>query len=284
MQKLHSAGSRKKLVKSIVVTRKGEQKLEKKDIKIGAIYPLTGPLATVGRDIRQAIDLAVDIVNKRFDLPLPLARSKGFPLLGSRKIKVIYGDSQGNPAIGREEARRLIETENVIALIGSYQSSVTLQASTVAEAKKVPFLTPEASAPSLTERGFSWFFRSAPSDRLYTKPATLGNLLRLSSFSRLFQAMAVTSLGDWVGFVAVVALVTRLGGGRAGYAVSGVMLARLLPALLFGPFAGVLVDRFDRKRLMIIADIGRGAMYASMPRMGLTPASRATALRSSSYE
>ena len=97
-----------------------------------------------------------------------------------------------------------------------------------------------------------------------TKPATLRNLLRLPSFSRLFQAMAVTSLGDWVGFVAVVALVARLGGGRAGYAVSGVMIARLLPALIFGPFAGVLVDRFDRKKLMIAADIGRGAMYASM--------------------
>jgi dTMP kinase len=98
-----------------------------------------------------------------------------------------------------------------------------------------------------------------------TSPATLGNLLRIPSFSKLFQAMAVTSLGDWVGFVAVVSLVTDLGGRAAGYAVSGVMLARLLPALLFGPFAGVLVDRFDRKRLMIVADIGRGAMYASMP-------------------
>jgi dTMP kinase len=105
-----------------------------------------------------------------------------------------------------------------------------------------------------------------------TKPATLANLFRLPSFSRLFQAMAVTSLGDWVGFVAVVALVTQMGGGRAGYAVSGVMLARLLPALLFGPFAGVLVDRFNRKRLMIIADIGRGAMYASMPFLQNLPA------------
>jgi dTMP kinase len=105
-----------------------------------------------------------------------------------------------------------------------------------------------------------------------TTPATLGNLLRLPAFSKLFQAMAVTSLGDWVGFVAVVALVTRLGGGRAGYAVSGVMISRLLPALLFGPFAGVLVDRIDRKRLMILADIGRGTMYASMPFVQNLPA------------
>lgn len=80
--------------------------------------------------------------------------------------------------------------------------------------------------------------------------------------------MLVSSLGDWVGFVAVTALVTRLGGARAGYAVAGVMIARLLPLILFGPIAGVLVDRFDRKRLMIVADIARGVGYASMPFLG----------------
>jgi len=97
------------------------------------------------------------------------------------------------------------------------------------------------------------------------RPARLGDLLRHPQFSRLARAMAVSSLGDWVGFVAVAALVTRLGGERAGFAVAGVMAARLLPAVLFGLFAGVLVDRFDRKRLMMTADISRGLMYAAMP-------------------
>lgn len=131
---------------------------ENKEIKIGAVYPFTGSLATVGKDIRQAIDLAVEIVNNRYDLPLPLARTKGLPLLENQKIKVIYGDSQGIPSIGREVAKRLIVKEKVAALIGSYQSSVTLQASAIAEAKKVPFLSPDASAPSLTERNFQFFF------------------------------------------------------------------------------------------------------------------------------
>lgn len=98
-----------------------------------------------------------------------------------------------------------------------------------------------------------------------TKPATFRSLLRDSAFSRLYRAILVSSLGDWVGFVAVVALVTRIGGGSAGFAVSGVMLARLLPSIVFGPFAGVLVDRFDRKRLMVIADVARGIGYASLP-------------------
>src|SRR6266496_72595 len=99
-----------------------------------------------------------------------------------------------------------------------------------------------------------------------TRPATLKDLLTHPSFSRLWRAMLVSSLGDWVGFVAVAALVARLGGQRlGGLAVAGVMLARLLPSVLFGPIAGVFADRFDRRMLMVRADIARGTMYASMP-------------------
>ena len=99
-----------------------------------------------------------------------------------------------------------------------------------------------------------------------TRPATLKDLLTDPSFSRLWRAMLVSSLGDWVGFVAVASLVTRLGSERlAPLAVAGVMLARLLPSVLFGPFAGVLADRFDRRKLMVSADVARGVMYASMP-------------------
>lgn len=98
-----------------------------------------------------------------------------------------------------------------------------------------------------------------------TKPATFRNLLRDATFSRLYRAILVSSLGDWVGFVAVVALVERVGGASAGLAISGVMLARILPSILFGPFAGVLVDRFDRKQLMFVADIARGVGYATLP-------------------
>lgn len=84
--------------------------------------------------------------------------------------------------------------------------------------------------------------------------------------------MLVSSTGDWIGFVAVTSLVTRVGGGNAGLAVAGVMLARLLPSVIFGPFAGVVVDRFDRKRLMIVADITRGIGYVSMGFLQSLPA------------
>jgi dTMP kinase len=97
-----------------------------------------------------------------------------------------------------------------------------------------------------------------------TRPATFGDLLTHGPFARLLAAMSVSSFGDWVGFVAVTAIVQGLGGGSASLAISGVMIARTLPAFLFGPIAGAFVDRLDRKRIMIAADVGRAALYLSM--------------------
>jgi dTMP kinase len=101
-----------------------------------------------------------------------------------------------------------------------------------------------------------------------TKATSFKDLLTHRPFTRLLAAQTVSSIGDWVGFVAVTSLVTRLGGTAGAFAVAGVMMARMLPAILFGPVAGALVDRFDRKRLMILADVSRGALYASMPFLG----------------
>ncbi|MGH2556294.1 MAG: dTMP kinase [Actinomycetota bacterium] len=99
-----------------------------------------------------------------------------------------------------------------------------------------------------------------------TRPAGLKELLTMPSFSRLWQAMLTASLADWVCFVAVAALVARLGGERlGGTAVAGVMVARLLPSVLFGPIAGVMADRLDRKSVMVLAHVTRGLMYAAMP-------------------
>jgi dTMP kinase len=101
-----------------------------------------------------------------------------------------------------------------------------------------------------------------------TRPATLKDLVTNTQFSKLLLAQTVSSFGDWVGFVAVTALVINRGGSVGAYAVAGVMVARMLPAILFGPIAGAIVDRFNRKTLMITADISRGTLYALMPLLG----------------
>ncbi len=98
-----------------------------------------------------------------------------------------------------------------------------------------------------------------------TRSASFKDLLTDRAFARLMAAQTVSSLGDWVGFTAVLGLVSERGGG---FAVSGVMTARMLPSIVFGPVAGALVDRFDRKKMMIAADLARGGLYASMPFLG----------------
>ncbi|MFN8104371.1 MAG: MFS transporter [Acidimicrobiia bacterium] len=91
------------------------------------------------------------------------------------------------------------------------------------------------------------------------------SLLRNRSFLRLWSAQCVSSLGDWMGLFAVLAIAGRLQPGNAAFAISLVTLARVAPGLVLAPIAGVLVDRWDRRRTMIVTDIGRGCILALIP-------------------
>ena len=133
-------------------------------VKIGAIYPLSGNAASAGGFSKAAIELAVDIINNAHPelKDIPLAAGQGLPGLKGAKISVIFADNQGTPAAGQNQALRLITEEKVHALIGAYQSGITVTASAMAERHGIPFLTPESVASNLTERGFNWFFRATP--------------------------------------------------------------------------------------------------------------------------
>jgi MFS family permease len=84
-------------------------------------------------------------------------------------------------------------------------------------------------------------------------------------FIRLWLAQVVSSLGDWIGLVAVIALAARIGRSSPETSVGLVMSARMIPGFFLGSVGGVLVDRWDRKRVMVTCDIGRGAVMASLP-------------------
>jgi branched-chain amino acid transport system substrate-binding protein len=68
-------------------------------VRIGAIYPLSGALASTGSEIKAAVELAVEIINNPHpELEgIPLAAGSGLPALGGAKIEVVFGDSQGKP-------------------------------------------------------------------------------------------------------------------------------------------------------------------------------------------
>jgi dTMP kinase len=94
------------------------------------------------------------------------------------------------------------------------------------------------------------------------------SVLAIPAFRRLWQAMAFGSLGDWLGLLATTAMAQQLSGGNyatANFAIAGVFIARLLPAVFLGPIAGVIADRIDRRLLMVVADVIRFALYISIP-------------------
>ena len=142
---------------------------QQKVIKIGAVYPLTGNIASTGLDNRRGVDLAVDIINGKYNLDLPLALEEGLPNLGGAKIEIVYADTKGDPKNGMAEAERLITQEKVVAMIGAYQSSVTKTASQATERLKIPYVCSDSSSPTLTERGYKYFFRVSPHDAIFAK-------------------------------------------------------------------------------------------------------------------
>lgn len=87
-------------------------------------------------------------------------------------------------------------------------------------------------------------------------------LVRNRDFRRLFLASVVSLAGDWFSFVAVASLVTELT-GLAG-APAFVYAATVMPVFLASPLAGTIADRFDRKRILVIADLLRVPIALSL--------------------
>jgi len=85
-----------------------------------------------------------------------------------------------------------------------------------------------------------------------------------SAFFRLWLSQVFSSLGDWIGLLAILALANTVSDSNAA-ALSLVMVARMLPGFLLAPLAGALVDRLDRKRVMVVSDLGRAALLVVLP-------------------
>jgi len=97
-----------------------------------------------------------------------------------------------------------------------------------------------------------------PADRLT-------RLFGSRTYFRLWTSQVVSSLGDWIGLIAVTAIAARVGGGDAATAVGLVLSARVVPGLFLGSFMGVLADRMDRRRTMVFCDVGRAIVLAGLP-------------------
>jgi branched-chain amino acid transport system substrate-binding protein len=133
-------------------------------VKIGVLFPLTGGAASAGQQGKTAVEMALDVVNTPHPtLPeLTFGPAGGLPGLGGATIEAIFADHRGDPAMAQSLTQRLITSDKVAALLGSYQSSTAMTATAVAERYGVPFVVGDSVANNITERGYKFTFRVTP--------------------------------------------------------------------------------------------------------------------------
>jgi ABC-type sugar transport system substrate-binding protein/ABC-type branched-subunit amino acid transport system substrate-binding protein len=122
-----------------------------KTIKVGAIYPLTGPDAGwAGDPYIKSHQMAIDEINA----------AGGIKCLGGAKLELVKADNQGKAEAASSEMERLVTKEGVVAVMGSVLSGVTIPASQVAEKYEVPYIIPNALDGAITDQGLKYVFQT----------------------------------------------------------------------------------------------------------------------------
>ena len=150
-------------------------------VKIGAVFPLTGDVASYGRAAQRGIDLGVAEINAAGGI-------------GGQPIEILYEDDQNQPSTAINALRKLVSVDRVQAVLGSAASSVTLALCPVAKENQVVLVTPISSSPELTTQGGDFFFRVCPSDVLQAK--LMAEWLHEEKFSRVALLYVNNSWGQ----------------------------------------------------------------------------------------
>jgi branched-chain amino acid transport system substrate-binding protein len=119
-------------------------------VKIGLMAPLTGSWASEGQGMKNIVTLLAEQQN-----------AKGGVL--GKPIEVITEDDGGDPRTASLAAQRLT-TKGVVAVVGTYGSSVTEASQAIFDEAEIPQIANGSTAIRLTEKGFKHFFRTAPRD------------------------------------------------------------------------------------------------------------------------
>lgn len=122
-------------------------------VTIGVAVPLTGSGAAYGKDIVNAVGLALDEANSRH------------PVIGGQEVHFVVAaeDDQSDPRIGVQVAQQLVD-QGVVAVIGHFNSGTTLPASKLYNTANIPMITPSATNPSITQQGYGNVFRVIATD------------------------------------------------------------------------------------------------------------------------
>ncbi|MHB1653802.1 MAG: ABC transporter substrate-binding protein [Desulfitobacteriaceae bacterium] len=141
------------LIASSFLTGCGNQEAAKpagggqKSVTVGAIFPLTGGSAYQGKSFKQATELAQAEINANGGI-------------NGMKLEVLFEDDKGTPAEGVNAAQKLITQNKVSAILGDFNSNVTMAVRGVTEREKVVQITPGSTADDITAPGHPYMFRN----------------------------------------------------------------------------------------------------------------------------
>jgi len=110
-----------------------------KTIKIGAIHPVTGPLAEVGQLMRLGAQIAVDEINA----------AGGIKSMGGAKLELLAGDTETKAEVARTVAERVIN-DGAVMITGTFHSGHTMAVVPVAQQRQVPFIVDISAADVIT--------------------------------------------------------------------------------------------------------------------------------------
>jgi branched-chain amino acid transport system substrate-binding protein len=139
-----------------------------REVRLGYILPVTGPLAFEAQLSLNGLQLAVDEVNG----------GGGIKALGGAKLTLLPGDTQNKVELGNSEAARLID-QGVVALIGPFSSLVAYSVRQITEKNKTPFMLLAAVADNLTEGGLRYVFRVQPNGKSMAT-LTMNNMFEMA--------------------------------------------------------------------------------------------------------
>jgi branched-chain amino acid transport system substrate-binding protein len=136
-----------------------------KEIKVGLIGPLSGPVAVYGTETLAAAEFA-------------LAEIHASGMLGPHRIKLISADTTANPGAAAQAVQRMIDGDEVMAVIGGSTSAETAAAIEVTQAAKIPQLSHLAQDTALTQKGNPWFARITQTAKVFSSSAAKWTLDR----------------------------------------------------------------------------------------------------------
>ncbi len=123
-------------------------------IKVGAILPLTGDLASYGVDTKRALELAAEEWNQKGGV-------------AGKKIQIIFEDSKGNSSLAAIAMNKLTAVDNVIGVLGPITSPEVLSVAPIANTSQKPLISPSSTSINITKAG-PYIFRTINADNIET--------------------------------------------------------------------------------------------------------------------